>query len=100
VKSCRLRILALLGALAILLGLMVSAVAVPCSDGAGAPMSCDVCLVGVLPGGPVCTSTSQAVPASSPVAGRSAPAETQAWFADPVIHPYRFHPSPDFPPPR
>lgn len=40
VKSLRLPILALPGALAILLGLMVPAVAVPCADGEGAPMSC------------------------------------------------------------
>ena len=99
-KVHRFRILARPGALFILLGLMVPAAAVPCADGEGAPMSCDVCLVGILSGPPACASTSQAVPASGPVAARSLPAETQAWFADPVIRSYRFHPSPDFPPPR
>jgi hypothetical protein len=100
VKTLRLRILALLGALPILLGLLVPAAAMPCAGGEGIPMSCDVCLVGVLPGAPACAGTSQAVPVPGPVAARSAPAEAQAWFADLVIRPYGFHPSPDFPPPR
>ena len=63
-------------------------------------MSCDVCLVGILPGTPACASTSQAVPVPAPVAVRPTPAETQAWFADLVIRPYGFHPSPEIPPPR
>jgi hypothetical protein len=63
-------------------------------------MSCDVCLVGILPGAPACASASQAVPAPDPTAARSARAETQAWFADLAIRPCGFHPSPDFPPPR
>jgi hypothetical protein len=100
VKPPYLRILALLGALPILLGLLVPAAATPCAGGAGVPMSCDVCLVGILPGAPACASASPAVPVPGPVAARSAPAETQAWFADLVIRPYGFHPSPDFPPPR
>ena len=99
-KSRRLRILALLGALPILLGLLVPAAAMPCAGSEGVPMSCDVCLVGILPGAPACASASQAVPPPGAVAVRSAPAETQAWFADLVIRPYGFHPSPDFPPPR
>jgi hypothetical protein len=100
VKTLRLRVLALLGALPILLGLLVPAVALPCAVGNGGPMSCDVCLVGILPGAPACASASQAVAAPEPLAARSVAAETQAWFADLVIRSYGFHPAPDFPPPR
>jgi hypothetical protein len=100
VKSLRFRILALLGALSVLLGLMMPAVAVPCAGGEGAPMSCDVCLMGVLPGGPVCTSACQAVPASEPAAACSSPGETRAWFADGAARAYGFDPLPDSPPPR
>ena len=99
-KSLRLRIPALLGALSILLGLTVPAAAMPCAGGESVPMSCDVCLVGILPGAPACASSSQAVPPPGAVGTRPAPAETQAWFADLVIRPYGLHPSPDFPPPR
>ena len=98
-KTIRRRILALLGALAILLGLLVPAVALPCAGGDGAPMSCDVCLVGILPGTPVCASACQAVPAPEPTAA-AAPGEMQAWFADQAVRAYGFDPAPDSPPPR
>ena len=97
-KQLRFRILALLAALPILLGLLVPAVALPCAG--GNPMSCDVCLVGILPGTPVCASACQAVPAAEPAVGTSSLVETQAWFADPAVRAYGFDPSPDSPPPR
>ena len=96
----RRRIVALLGALPILLGLLVPAAAMPCAGGERGAMSCDVCLVGILPGAPACASMSQAVPAPDPAAARAPLAEVRAWFAELVIRPYGFHPSPDFPPPR
>ena len=100
-KTLRRRVLALLAALPILLGLLVPAAAMPCAGGeGGVPMSCDVCLVGVLPGTPACASTAQAVPASDPAIGRSLQAESLAWFADLVVRRYGLHPAPDFPPPR
>jgi hypothetical protein len=52
VKTLRLRILALLGARPILLGLLVPAAAMLCAGGEGAPLSCD----GILPGAPACVS--------------------------------------------
>lgn len=64
----RRRILALLAALPILLGLLVPAAAMPCAGGDRGAMSCDVCLVGILPGAPACASMSQAVPAPDPAA--------------------------------
>jgi hypothetical protein len=102
-KRLRFRILAPFAALPILLGLLllgllVPAVALPCAG--GDPMSCDVCLVGILPGTPVCASACQAVPAPEAAVGTSSPGGTLAWFVDFVIRPYGFHPSPDFPPPR
>ena len=99
-KTLRLRILALLGALPILLGLLAPAVALPCDAGDGGPMSCDVCLVGILPGTPVCASACQAVAAAEPVVGTYWPGEAQVWFADPAVRAYGFDPSPDSPPPR
>ena len=99
-KTLRLRILALLGALPILLGLLVPAVALPCAGGEGASMSCDVCLVGILPGAPVCAGACQAVPAPEPAAASSRPGETLAWFADRAVRAYGLDPSPDLPPPR
>jgi hypothetical protein len=96
----RRRILALLGAISILVGLLVPAVALPCAGGEGAPMSCDVCLVGVLPGTPVCASGCQAVPAPEPVTAISSWGEAQVWFADHAVRAYGFDPSPDSPPPR
>jgi len=98
VKRLRFRILALFAALPILLGLLVPAVALPCAG--GDPMSCDVCLVGILPGTPVCASARQAVPAAEPAVGTSLPGEMLAWFADPAVRADRFDPSPDSPPPR
>ena len=97
-KTLRRRILALLAALPILLGLLVPAAAMPCADG-GAPMSCDVCL-GVLPGIPACANSAQAVPATGLAAARTALVESPAWFSGLVIRPYGFHPLPDSPPPR
>ena len=98
-KTLRRRFLALLAALPILLGLLVPAAAMPCAGGGGR-MSCDVCLMGILPGAPACASVTAAMPAPEPVHARSPLAETPAWFADLVIRPYSFHPAPDFPPPR
>ncbi len=99
-KTLRRRILALLGALPILLGLLVPAVALPCAGGEAAPMSCDVCLVGILPGPPVCASACQAVPAPEPVAAAAAAGNGQAWFPDPAVRAYGFDPAPESPPPR
>ena len=99
-KTPWLRILALLGALSVLLGLLVPAAAMPCAGGEGAPMSCDVCLVGILPGAPVCASACQAVPAPDPAAATASRGETRAWFVDHPVRAYGFDPSPDSPPPR
>jgi hypothetical protein len=100
VKPLRRRLLAFLGAIPILLGLLVPAAAMPCAGGDGAPMSCDACLVGILPGAVACASLSQAVPAPEPIGARSPRTDVQAWFADLVIRPYGFHPVPEAPPPR
>jgi hypothetical protein len=100
VKPLRRRILALLGAVAILLGLLVPAAALPCAGGEGSAMSCDVCLVGTLPGAPVCASACPAVPAPEPAAAVSSPGEPRAWFANPAARAYGLDPSPDSPPPR
>ena len=99
-KTLRLRILVLLGALSVLFGLLVPAVAMPCAGGKGAPMSCDVCLVSILPGTPVCASACQVVPAPDPAAASSVLGETRAWFADHAVRAYGFDPLPDSPPPR
>jgi hypothetical protein len=99
VKPLRHRVLPLLGALAILLGLLVPAAAMPCAAGDGAPMSCDLCL-GVLPGTLACASTSQAVAAPDPTAARASLTQTRVRFDDFAVRPYGFHPAPDFPPPR
>lgn len=101
-KPLRHRILALFAAIPILLGLMAPAAAMPCAGGDGpiVPMSCDVCLVGIVPGAAACASLSQAVPAHVSAAARSPLAESRVWFADLVIRPYGFHPAPDLPPPR
>ena len=96
----RRRILALLGAVPILLGLLVPAAAMPCAGGDRSAMSCDVCLVGILPGTPACANMSKTAPAPDLAATRAPLAEARAWFGDLVIRPYGFHPSPDFPPPR
>ena len=56
-KTLRLQLLALLGVLAILVGTLLPATAMPCADGAA--MSCDVCLDGVLSGAPVCAAAGQ-----------------------------------------
>ena len=100
VKPLRRRILALLAAIPILLGLLVPAAAMPCAGGDGAaPMSCDVCL-GIMPGAPACASLVQAAPTPDPAAASFGMAETQAWFADPTLRAYGLDPSPDLPPPR
>ena len=96
-KSLRLQFLALLGVLAILVGSLMPATAVPCAEGAA--MSCDVCLDGVLSGAPVCAAAGQAVTASIP-ASRPARFELPAWFGAPAIRPYGFDRQPDSPPPR
>jgi len=100
VKPLHRRILALLGALVILLGLLVPAAALPSAGGEGSAMSCDVCLVGTIPGAPACASACQAVPAPEPAAAPSSPGEPRAWFANHAVRAYGFDPSPDSPPPR
>jgi hypothetical protein len=63
-------------------------------------MSCDVCLVGILPGAPVCAGACQALPAAERAATVNSLTETQVWFADRAIRAYGFDPAPDSPPPR
>lgn len=96
-KSLRLQFLALLGGLAILVGSLMPATAVPCAEGAA--MSCDVCLDGVLSGSPGCAAAGQAVTASDP-ASRPARVESPVWFGAPSVRPYGVDRPPESPPPR
>ena len=96
-KSLRLQLLALLGVLAILVGTLLPATAMPCA--ASAAMSCDVCLDGVLSGAPVCAAAGQAVTASNPASG-PARLESPAWFGVPSVRPHGVDRQPESPPPR
>jgi hypothetical protein len=96
-RSLRFPLLALLGAVALVVGSLLPAAAAPCDKGPA--MSCDVCLGGILFGAPACAAAGQAVAATGPAA-LSARHASRAWFGAPVVRPYGFDRRPDLPPPR
>lgn len=103
VKRLRSRLLALLSALPIVLGLLLSAVATPCAAApvAGDPaMSCDMCVVGILPGAIACAAACQTLPADPSHWVPPRLGETSAWFGLQSHRLLGMEISPDLPPPR